>query len=130
MQFTRITGFFVVLAILSGSSLGCRKRKTDSTDATAGAASGEAPAAVVVEPPKALPEGVKPLPKPPTKSWGERTKHEKIVQMDFWLNQHQFGDAGQKSKISGEVRSASMNPAERKEFDEMRKRYGYAEIAP
>ena len=49
--------------------------------------------------------------------------------MDFWLNQHQFGDAAQQTAVLGEVRSAGLSAAEQKELEEMRKRFGYRPIA-
>lgn len=131
MNSIRIFLCVALTAILGFQTVACRKRKAGSTNSDpAGVTSGDAPPAVQADPPKALPQGVKPLPTPPPKAWGERTKHEKIVQMDFWLNQHQFGDASQRSKVSGEIRAASMSPAERQELEEMRKRYGYANLSP
>lgn len=48
--------------------------------------------------------------------------------MDFWLNQHQFGDASQQAAVAGEVRAAALSAGEKKELEEMRNRFGYRPI--
>lgn len=121
----------VICALLTGTSAGCKKRRaaTDATDGTVQESSSKPAKAVVVDPPKNLPTTAIPLPRPPAKPWASRTRQEKLVQMDFWLNQHQFGDAAQQTAVLGEVRSAGLSAAEQKELEEMRKRFGYRPIA-
>jgi hypothetical protein len=120
-----VIGFGLLLTV------GCRKRSASApTDAPGSERpTGEkAPVVVVADPPKNQPEGTRPLPSPPPKEWSQRTSYEKLVQMDFWLNQHQFGDPAQKARVAGEVRAAGLSPTERKELEETRKRLGYAPI--
>jgi hypothetical protein len=121
----------VICALITSTGAGCKKRKVDA-DATGGMvqeSSGKPTTALAVDPPKNLPSTTIPLPRPPAKPWASRTRQEKLVQLDFWLNQHQFGDATQQTAVAGEVRSASLSPAEQKELEEMRKRFGYRPIS-
>jgi hypothetical protein len=117
-------------ALFTAPTIGCKKRQAPSPSGEGGAveASGAISTPVIADPPKNLPPNTLPLPRPATKAWSERTRPEKLVQMDFWLNQHQFGDASQKGKTVGEIRAASLNPAEQKELEDTRKRFGYAPL--
>ena len=66
--------------------------------------------------------------KPAVKPWGQRSQPEKLVMIDYWLNQHQFGDPAQKAKVVAEIRGAGLSPAELKVLEETRVRFGYQPI--
>ncbi len=70
------------------------------------------------------------LPQRPTqKSWKDQTEVEKLTQLDYWLNRHQYGDQGERSLIASQIRGAGLTSDEKKELELMRKRYGYAPIS-
>jgi hypothetical protein len=116
-----------VCALIVTSIVGCRKRSviTPASDAAPSESGGAAGAPVVVDPPKNQPANTYAAPKPPAKPWAAKTQSEKLLQMDFWLNQHQFGDAAQQSAVASEIRGSNLIPAEKREIEEMRKRFGY-----
>ena len=125
-----LLSFAVVVLAVSGP-LACKRKKPDiptssgELNPTADKASA---AAVVVDPPKNLPPNSLPLPKPAVKPWGQRSQPEKLVMIDYWLNQHQFGDPAQKAKVVAEIRGAGLSPAELKVLEETRVRFGYQPI--
>jgi hypothetical protein len=128
MLTSRVLFCLTVMVIALSAPVACKRKKSEATISTGGpTTNSDTPgaAAVVVDPPKNLPPNSLPLPKPVVKPWSQRSQPEKLVMIDYWLNQHQFGDPAQKAKVVSEIRGAGLSPADFKVLEETRTRFGY-----
>lgn len=130
MKSFRMFGSFIASVLLVSQTAACKKRNpgASSGDGATQGTDTSPNTAVVVDAPKNLPPNTRALPQPPKKPWAEKSLDEKRVQISYWLNQHQYGDATQKAKVVSEMNAANLSAAEKKDFEETRQRFGYGPV--
>lgn len=115
------------IIFISLTSEACRKKPSGQPDSDSGVAKATDSEATAAPTAPAAPFS---LPEPPKKKWSDKTPAEKTDQIEFWLHEHQRGDAALKGKILTEIRAAGLSKMERAELEATRQRFGFGPLPP